>query len=62
MLGRTASAPPPPEPERSWILSDIFNACLTEEDVAESILMDAQYKVDVDREEAGEEQQHVADP
>jgi hypothetical protein len=62
MLGRTASAPPPPEPERSWILSDIFNACLTEEDVAESILMDAQYEVYVDCEEDEEELQHVVDP
>lgn len=44
--------PPPPELECSWSLSDIFNACLSEEDIAESILLNVQYEVDAELEAA----------
>jgi hypothetical protein len=59
--GRRAPAPPDPEPERGWSPSDIFNVGLNEEDIAESILMDAMYEVNAEWEAAEEEHQPVAD-
>jgi hypothetical protein len=60
--GRTTHAPSPTEPERSWSPSHIFNAGISEEDKAESILLDAKYEVSMECEAVEEEQQPMADP